>query len=1106
MRIATPEIVWHGGEKGQNDPLLSCDIHPSGVLATGGADSDVRMWKLNLSSSPHTNNMEEKTCNEENKKLYGKDNDSENANNTAAALNKLQEFLYSLEGHERSVNCVRFSPDGQHLGTASDGGRVVLFSLPPNKSLRLWLKSKTCPKQLQKSQLRSTQEDIYDLCWSPNSEYFMTGSVDNQVCIWDMETKKVLYSLSQHANYVQGVSWDPLNKYIASQSNDRTCRLYNVKQRIIVEKKKKKNKKSKKNSKEQTTNNGDTQPMAKMVLQKKMNETLQENESMDIVELSNKNNGHTTTTAGDLKEKERKEKTEDNDEASTGGSSFSDNNGVKNSHGKQEKEKDETSVKTVRGKPEVSEYVTLKYRQIRNPNYKKTENTTPSLGKDSGIVLLADTDTLGIEKNSMILEEGIYEKKQNTINEDESTTENKNNNTTHNNGEEQIKDDLLADFGGNEKGTTTTTSNSSNQFWNHLLFADETVPSFFRRLAWSPDGLLLITPSGIFRETNSGGTGSSSSSSSTTMETGTDLEIVVNKPVYRRSQFVSYVFTRHDLTKPALVLPHGTHASVAVRFCPQLYALWEEEESNSSSTENNPSTTNLFSSNVLPYRMLWAILTINAVYVYDSQHHTPIVVIRNNHYATLSDVTWTNDGSGLLVTSMDGYVTIITFDNNELGNKLNLEDVPQSVQQCFEGYYKVWTKINAFHEEEKEIEEERLRATMNRKEVLGVDNELSKNGDLNIISVASDKTSSTSLAKASSASAQTINTLTARSKRKVSDQGLSNSNVVSSSLKISAKEELKIRSKKEIVVQKENENVNDDDDEEDIEMSLTMEEARDSDQIESDEDSEAPLDETALNDLKDDLDFLDQGLILESRTRGGRRGGTSRTKCNTNTYLNEKIEKENSLLSMEDEDLCEKEENDIKMAVNELAPEMILQKKNVPYTSSGKMEMEKEQPSHRGKKRHNEDEESIELNSEGDEDEDDDDDCGDFIDDDMDEFYEDDDLEEEEEEDVASFDDDNDDGDHYDLDDNSMKIDTSKSAVKKQDKKLWKEPSSSSSNHVNENNDFSTTRKEGGKQEKCDDTNNFARMNATTTTQASTNTTSTIPKKPKKRICPKLIQ
>lgn len=35
-----------------------------------------------------------------------------------------------------------------------------------------------------------------------------------------------LQTLDTHAHYVQGVAWDPLGKYVASLSSDRTCRVY----------------------------------------------------------------------------------------------------------------------------------------------------------------------------------------------------------------------------------------------------------------------------------------------------------------------------------------------------------------------------------------------------------------------------------------------------------------------------------------------------------------------------------------------------------------------------------------------------------------------------------------------------------------------------------------------------------------------------------------------------------------------------------------------------------------------------------------------------------------------------------------------------------------
>lgn len=38
MKAKTLQILWHG-----KDPVLSLDFHPSGLLATGGADKDIRV-------------------------------------------------------------------------------------------------------------------------------------------------------------------------------------------------------------------------------------------------------------------------------------------------------------------------------------------------------------------------------------------------------------------------------------------------------------------------------------------------------------------------------------------------------------------------------------------------------------------------------------------------------------------------------------------------------------------------------------------------------------------------------------------------------------------------------------------------------------------------------------------------------------------------------------------------------------------------------------------------------------------------------------------------------------------------------------------------------
>lgn len=115
------------------------------------------------------------------------------------------------------------------LATASDGGGIVLFCLPEGRPPRFW-REKLCARKVQAMVVRTAQADIYDLAWSPSSEEFASVSVDNRVCFWSMAAggKKALpvTTFTSHQNYVLGVAWDPRDRYVVSQSNDRSCRVY----------------------------------------------------------------------------------------------------------------------------------------------------------------------------------------------------------------------------------------------------------------------------------------------------------------------------------------------------------------------------------------------------------------------------------------------------------------------------------------------------------------------------------------------------------------------------------------------------------------------------------------------------------------------------------------------------------------------------------------------------------------------------------------------------------------------------------------------------------------------------------------------------------------
>ncbi|MED6180719.1 3-oxoacyl-[acyl-carrier-protein] synthase [Stylosanthes scabra] len=162
------------------------------------------------------------------------------------------------------------------------------------------------------------------------------------------------------------------------------------------------------------------------------------------------------------------------------------------------------------------------------------------------------------------------------------------------------------------------------------LFHDETLPSFFRRLSWSPDGSFLLVPAGSYK-----------------IGTGSDA---VN---------ASYIFSRNDLSRPAIQLPSASKAVVAVRFCPIYFNL------------RGTNSDGLFK---LPYRIIFAVATLNSVFIYDTESTLPIAVIAGLHYSSITDISWSPDARYLALSSQDGFCSLVEFEDEELGTPFSLSD------------------------------------------------------------------------------------------------------------------------------------------------------------------------------------------------------------------------------------------------------------------------------------------------------------------------------------------------------------------------------------------------------------------------------------------------
>jgi hypothetical protein len=117
----------------------------------------------------------------------------------------------TLAGHSDIVRSVAFSPDGETIASGSQDNTIKLWNVETGIIIRT---------------LTGHSDYVHCVTFTPDGETIASASRDKTIKLWNIETGVVMKTRRGHSNIVRSVAFSPDGKIIASGSDDATIKLW----------------------------------------------------------------------------------------------------------------------------------------------------------------------------------------------------------------------------------------------------------------------------------------------------------------------------------------------------------------------------------------------------------------------------------------------------------------------------------------------------------------------------------------------------------------------------------------------------------------------------------------------------------------------------------------------------------------------------------------------------------------------------------------------------------------------------------------------------------------------------------------------------------------
>ncbi len=207
--------------KCEGEWVIAMSVSPDGKnLVTGSDKGVIKLWQLGKDVVPRE---VKRFSSPVTVLLYCPKGDSIVAGTWDGDLIKLNlksgKTVVKYDGHRETITAVDFSPDGKYLASGSADDRLIVWDVETGEDLL--------------TMHQGNEYDVTTLAFSPDGKMIATGDGENQLKLWDADNGEALKSLKGHEEPVSQVAFDSKGTLI-SGSWDKTLRVWNEKKAQVL--------------------------------------------------------------------------------------------------------------------------------------------------------------------------------------------------------------------------------------------------------------------------------------------------------------------------------------------------------------------------------------------------------------------------------------------------------------------------------------------------------------------------------------------------------------------------------------------------------------------------------------------------------------------------------------------------------------------------------------------------------------------------------------------------------------------------------------------------------------------------------------------------------